>query len=368
MSLTVKTFLREQSEKPFEVRELVRIKSERLLPGPSKSGKSSTAVLAAAKTQLKNAVRNDRLSVLCEHVPRAFRAEHVSPRNEIPENYLLRLVEKSGAICSVTLHHMVEDNWIKVPLPDGKKDTADRPTVDALVNIRRNLQNCVIVSTGSDCLYQTKFAKPHKGDRVGGDEVSIMFFRVNRTGDVVDVGQPLSLSQIGCSQTQILGHNQNQRLLQLEQHVAESSPEKLLFEPLRHFTGEQQPRRLLREIPVPAPETFSTLNEEQQLVAHPLSIRTAMECAGPPGTGKTKTITELMRSALYCTEFDVIILSERNGAIDAIADKLARDSMSKPLSKRATVKDFLLWNSVIAFGSNSMGSYTELFTMEKKLK
>ena len=81
--------------------------------------------------------------------------------------------------------------------------------------------------------------------------------------------------------------------------------------------------------------------------------------------GKTKTITELVRSILQCTEMDVVVLSERNGAIDAIAEKMAHDCIDL---KRMNVKDVSLWNCVLAFGSSGMGSFSRLFKLEDKLR
>lgn len=52
-----------------------------------------------------------------------------------------------------------------------------------------------------------------------------------------------------------------------------------------------------------------------------MKIKTALEVAGPPGSEKIKTIVELVRSLLECTECNIVILSERNGAINTIADK-----------------------------------------------
>jgi hypothetical protein len=95
-----------------------------------------------------------------------------------------------------------------------------------------------------------------------------------------------------------------------------------------------------------------------------------MEVAGPPGTGKTKTITELVRSILECTDHHVIVLSERNGAIDAIADKFADDCVDRnPRNEPKSVKNVRLWNCLMAFGSvGSMGSSTKLFTVDGKLR
>jgi hypothetical protein len=156
-------------------------------------------------------------------------------------------------------------------------------------------------------------------------------------------------------------------LVLLERHVEITPRETLLFPSLKQYVGgtEGPPSRLLRKIPVPPPPTFLQLNPEQQQVAHPLSLRTALEVAGPPGTGKSKTITELVRSVIACTDFDIIVLSERNGAIEAIADKLCSNCIQLN-EDGPTVKDSELWKTVLACGSLSMGPSTKLFTLEEK--
>jgi len=375
---TISSFLREHGHEPFEVKELLRIKAEKITEGPLSlqgGAYSVSGFLGKAKASLRVAVRQDRLSVLCESgtPPRALTSEDISPRNRIPEDYALHLVAQSGFRCQVTLEHLVNGRWKVIPLPDeddddrNKKDGGNRPTVDALINVRRSLQSCSIAFQGSGHLYQTVLSSS-KGERLNDTEISVKFLSVRATGDVF--GEGLSLAEIGCSRTKILGFNQNRRMLLLEQHVDQSSPETLLFEPLQYFMGAKPPVRLFQgESTLPAPDTFKELNTQQQLVAHPLSIRTAMECAGPPGTGKTKTITELVRSVLCCTEYNVIVLSERNGAIDAIAEKMAGDCIiGHPNSKRRSVKDFVLWKRLLAFGSAGMGPYARLFALEAKLK
>ena len=84
--------------------------------------------------------------------------------------------------------------------------------------------------------------------------------------------------------------------------------------------------------------------------------------------GKTKTITELVRGIIQCTDHEVIVLSERNGAIDAIAEKIADDCLAFSDSKvDPRVIDVSLWMNVLAFGSaGGMGKSTKHFTMEQK--
>lgn len=75
-----------------------------------------------------------------------------------------------------------------------------------------------------------------------------------------------------------------------------------------------------------------------------------------------------MRSVLFCTEYHVVILSERNGAVDAIAEKITGECIAQPLTKGRTVKNFTLWRQILSFGSAGMGSFSRLFTLEEKLK
>ena len=92
----------------------------------------------------------------------------------------------------------------------------------------------------------------------------------------------------------------------------------------------------------------------------------------PTGTGKTKAITELVRGILECTELDVIVLSERNGAIDAIASKLSGDCLRGELRGKKSapvVTNISLWTTILAFGSpGSIGTSTRLFTLNEKMR
>jgi hypothetical protein len=196
----------------------------------------------------------------------------------------------------------------------------------------------------------------------------VVFHAVTDKGDLV--GKKQSLSVLGCNQRLIFGLTQNKRLMMLDQHIHKSDPSDLLFDALRHYIGSDTPQRVFPNISVPAPDTFKELNRQQQRAAHPLALATAVEVAGPPGTGKTRTITELVRSILECTDYHVIVLSERNGAVDAIADKFADDCVVRdPQNEPMSVKNVSLWKCLMAFGSaEGMGSSSKLFTLEEKLR
>jgi hypothetical protein len=238
--------------------------------------------------------------------------------------------------------------------------------VDALINIQGGLQCGVIAFCGEKQLYQTRTVSS-KG-KLAGNEVSVVLQAVTDKGSLV--GETKSLSVLGCNQRVILGLTQNRRLTMLNRHIHESDMSELLFDALRHYIGSDTPQRVFPNISVPAPDTFKELNQEQQQAAHPLALATAVEVAGPPGTGKTRTITELVRSILECTEDHVIVLSERNGAVDAIADKFADDCVVRDLQNEAkSVKNVSLWKWLRAFGSvGGMGSSSKLFTLEAKLR
>lgn len=379
----VELFVDEIKEEPFEVKELVRINCERSFPEKSYgSGDSArdTTFVASARQSVRMALKNDRLSLLSDPQDAgqmAIRAGDVSPRNAVPDEYRLRLVSSGygSVICRITLESLNERGiWKHVPLPDDSKEKpksdsqGDRATVDALLNIRRTLQCGVIAFSGKRHLYQSRTVPTgKKGRRLGDDEVSVLFIAVSRNGDAA--GEKETLSSIDCDNQDIIGLNQNQRLTILDRHIHETDTSELLLDPLRHYIGSGTLQRVFRDISVPAPATFKQLNQEQQRVAHPLALMTAVEVAGPPGSGKTKTITELVRSILECTECHVIVLSERNGAIDAIADKFADDCVERNSKGEVKITHLLLWTSLLSFGSiGSMGSSTKLFTLGEKLK
>jgi hypothetical protein len=141
-----------------------------------------------------------------------------------------------------------------------------------------------------------------------------------------------------------------------------------MFSPLQHLIGAGDPIAVLTDIEMDVPESLVDLNEQQQRVAHPLRLKTAMEIAGPPGTGKTKTIVELVRSLLQCTSYDIILLSERNGAINAVADKFKIASLDIN-GEDISITDLSVWSSVMTYGAGeNMGDCTKLFTMEAKLR
>lgn len=393
---TVKNFMQEIAVEPFEVRELVKIEFEKSVsPGimPTLTGNTSQRTrrfLLNAKEDLHRAVRDDRLSLLSNHdggwdpppprIPRTgLSSKDISPRNAIPENYRLSLLPKEpgSPVCSILLEEKSkEGQWKCQPLPqddddDGVEQRNNKPKVDSLSNLRSSLMCAVIAFRGYRQLIQSSTVVPGNGQILEPDQICIQLQAVNDVGEVEGNFLLENIAAATGGISEILGLNPNRRYLLLEDHVSRSDDTSLLFPALETFVGRITPKRIIQEILVPAPDTFNGLNAQQQRAAHPLSVATAMEIAGPPGTGKTKTITELVRSLLECTDFSIIVLSERNGAIDAIANKIASDCLvmyesGQRLPKVVNVEN---WIHVISFGSSgAIGNYTRLFTLKEKQK
>jgi phage FluMu protein Com len=376
---TLESFMSKLNDEPFEVKQLVKnmyMQSYGASASKSSDGRTTERLfLDDAKEQLQQAVRSDRLGVLQDSDSKDFRRrglefDDISPRCMVPEEYKLEIVPLEAKIYQVRLYRRVgvtvlgDTQWAKENLEDFQEETekqSDRRQVDSLVNVVRSLKCGVIAISGAFSLYQTRSVSVKEERKLENDKIAIILCRVNADGEVEDEPAHLGLSRI-------IGINQNQRFLLLERHVTASGSE-LIFDPLRDFIGVHKPSKVFDNIIVPAPGTFMDLNDQQQKVAHPLALKTAVECAGPPGSGKTKTITELIRGLLECTTASMLVLSERNGAIDAIAEKFVHRCLKKKKGQPSGVQDIPMWNNLLVFGSqNGLGPSAKLFTLEEKLE
>jgi AAA domain len=371
---TLADFLSAIADEPLEVRELVKISYEKL-QGRSTTGTKNDNLtrdfLQETKVMLRNAVKADRCSLLTDGPGiRSFQRDNISPRNVIPDKYRLTLTSSitCSSICTIRLMGVRGASWVDLGLPNGSDDVGDERVPDSLINVKAALQCGVIAFEGSRRLYQTKSVRhSKKGYKMQDNEISIQLTTIDGTGDLV--GEAMSIDGLGLSQRSIIGLNQNHRMVLLENHAMILNTFSL-SPAIKHYIGDGTPVRLLDEITSVPPRSFSELNRQQQQVAHPLNLLSAKEVAGPPGTGKTKTITEVIRGILECTKFDVIILSERNGAIDAIAQKIASDCLRmNDDSADYSVTNIKLWSKVLAFGSaTSMGTFTQNFVPTVKIR
>jgi hypothetical protein len=188
-----------------------------------------------------------------------------------------------------------------------KKGETPSSSVD---NVEQGLRCAVVAFEGERNLYQTEYIKSL------GPEFMVFKF------SSVDKGGGLQLAHLLRQRRRILAFNPNQRITMLQDHIRKNVTSTNLPSPLQHLVGVGHATPVLTNLVETVEESvLASLNAEQMEGAHPLNLKTAGEVAGPPGTGKTQTISAIVRSLLNASEKNIVVLSERNGAIDAIADK-----------------------------------------------
>ena len=299
---TVASFLVSIEDESFETQELVKSAYEKA-SNKAHGGTANKAALAQGKVtaflerarrSLYKAVRDDRKSLLsCDdeaYRRRGISHADLSPRNCIPEEYQLTLQRKPSGIYRIVLKE--QDNlgmWREIPLPqeleaNDKPRPGNKLKVDALSNLRNSLRCAVIAFQGCRHLCQTSHSRPPKGvKQLGDDEVSLVIRSIDAAGEVQETVLHENVMDRNKGCPIILGLNPNRRLLLLEQHVQHTEADIMMFAALKAYISGTEPKRLLGEIPVTPPASFEALNPTQKSVAHPLSLRTAMEVAGPPG-------------------------------------------------------------------------------------
>jgi protein-arginine kinase activator protein McsA len=356
------------SHESFELRQLVmnHIEKAKLMQDSISHNNASArtaAFLEKSKASLSLAVRSDRLALLNDpevYGREQITPENISPRCVIPSDYRLSLTRTTEEdIYRILLEHNSRpDTWIRVD--DIEAHFKENPKIESLLNVFQALHCAVIAFDGKAVLYQSSRGTVSGRRQIAKGEVCIRLRAIDRYGNVrID-------DDVHYGRMNIIGLNQNMRLLDLEKYVQNASQSDLMFESLQHFVGVGLPRALITEMEMDPPDSYLDLNEEQKKVAHPLRLKTAMEVAGPPGTGKTKTIIELVRGLLQCTNYDILVLSERNGAINAVAEKFKSESINM---KEKKIIDLQVWQSVMTYGAgDTMGDSTKLFTLEQKLE
>ncbi len=365
------------SHESFELKQLVEnhIEKANLIKQSSTNDVATRAVfLSKAKADLARSTKCDRLALLSNPDEYDCRGrlskKDISPRCAVPSDYQLSLDRKEGDLYMISLEHRNNEAARWIPVRDVEKHFRENPKIESLLNIAQALLCAVVAIEGEPLLYQTSrgnMSTIPKGYNFSDQEICIQFRSVSRDGSVT--GDEF-LPRVLRDKLVIVGLNQNRRMILLEKHVEASSDSELMFESLQHLVGAGRPVSVVTELDTEIPDTQVELNAEQQKVAHPLRLKTAMEVAGPPGSGKTKTIVELVRALLHCTSHDILLLSERNGAINAVAEKIQKDSLDLTGSApKVKVKNLHVWSSVMAYGvGDSMGESTKLFTKDAKIQ
>jgi len=138
------------------------------------------------------------------------------------------------------------------------------------------------------------------------------------------------------------------------------SANEITSKPLRIILGLDKNQELIDPIELDKSvlenELVTNLNEEQRKTFSNEYFKTLEIVEGPPGTGKTSTITILLDyiekhiSSKQKNHY-ILLVSEKNRGVDAVAERL------QPIQ----------YNKVLAFGSDNIGDFTKNYVLENKL-
>ena len=284
--------MKEISNESFELKQLVRnhVDKANLISKSDQQGQRSQLFLEKTKKSLFLATKNDRLSLLND--PTSYRPERqvltredLSPRCSFPDEFTIVMRGIGNNIFDVTIEYTDEDFGTRIILPENTENEKDLPNICALQNLVQNLKCSVLVFSGFSSMFQTKHAQIQEKTQLGDNTICVSIHQVANDGTVsekcTDMNNPRLI---------VLGCNPNLRFNMLEKHVHQCLDSDILFQPLRHLIGDGKSIPVFTEILTPIPNSQSELNKTQKKIAHPLHLKTAMEVAGPPGTGKVSEI------------------------------------------------------------------------------
>jgi transcription elongation factor Elf1 len=329
--------------------------------------------VASARESLRRALHNDRLSILRDpqaedNFKSGLRFATIIPKYRIPHNYALSLLPIAGYKNTFKMLLESEEppgSWKSVNITTLDKDMERgiHPWMDIFVMLKRSLSCAVIAVQERNELLQTIEVPQQDDFRLGRNDICVKLKEIRKEGGLEGKSKKIE------NRLKLVGFSSNYRLMMLAQYVKERNDRELVSVPAGHYIGAGRVRPVVFDFLGAVPPSHHSLNQQQVQIAHPLLLKSAMEVAGPPGTGKTKTVVELSRALMDCTRHDVVVISERNGAIDAIAEKFAEHCIEFNDDGDALIFNEETWLNVLTFGAgNAMGASTKLFTLVEKLR
>jgi hypothetical protein len=322
--------------------------------------------IQAASQDLERMIGADRLSLLGDDNgmrDHGISRDNISPRCTIPDDIEVSLVPDVGnegkEAYQVDIRVQLHGRWRNVEGEElkelVKKGEIPSSSVD---NVQQGLRCAVVAFEGERKLYQVECLKT-----LGPELMVLRFSSVDKEGGI-------QLAPLLRQRRRILAFNPNQRITMLQDHVQKNVTSTNLPLPLKHLIGVGQAMPVLTNLVETVEESvLASLNTEQLKAAHPLNLKTAGEVAGPPGTGKTQTISAIVRSLLNASEKNIVVLSERNGAIDAIADKFLSSCFDKKNGKLSKLVDMNMWMNILTFGApEAIGTNTKEFLVPQKMQ
>jgi hypothetical protein len=330
------------------------------------STRKTELFIQAASQDIERMIRADRLSVLGDRDNdmrnHGISRDNISPRCTIPEDIEVSLVpDMDQDAYKIVLRVNLHGNWLTVD-GEGLKELMKKGEIhgSSVENVQQGMRCAVVAFEGERNLYQAECVKP-----LGPELMVFRFSRIDREGGI-------QLAQLLPQRRRILAFNPNQRITMLQDHIQKNVTSTNVPLPLKHLIGVGRASPVLTNLIETVEESvLASLNAEQLKAAHPLKLKTAGEVAGPPGTGKTQTISALVRSLLNASEKNIVVLSERNGAIDAIADKFLSSCFDKDKRNGKLLKlvDVNMWMNILTFGApEGIGTNTKEFLVPQKMK
>ena len=126
---------------------------------------------------------------------------------------------------------------------------------------------------------------------------------------------------------------------------------------IKTFIGARQPEPIITDI-IEKKKFNENLNEYQQKILNLNELNDVNIIEGPPGTGKSYMITALIQKINNeLSDFNIILLSEKNGAIGAVMEHL----------NNRMLEDEELLFSLISFGSENANEITKKYFKNNKL-
>jgi hypothetical protein len=286
--------------------------------------------------------------------------ENISPRCTIPEDIEVSLVpDMDQDAYKIVLRINLHGNWLTVD-GEGLKELMKKGEIpsSSVDNVQQGIRCAVVAFEGERNLYQAECVKPLAPE--------LMVFRFSRIDREGGIQRAWLLPQ----HRRILAFNPNQRITMLQDHIQMNVTSTIVPLPLKHLVGVGRASPVLTNLIETVEESvLASLNAEQLEAAHPLKLKTAREVAGPPGTGKTQTISAIVRSLLNASEKNIVVLSERNGAIDAIADQFLGSCFEKRNGKLSKLVDENMWMNILTIGApKGIGTNTKEFLVPQKMK
>lgn len=211
------------------------------------------------------------------------------------------------------------------PSRSEPRRVADLPEDEEDTDLIKSIRTAVIVGEDGST-YQTKSTP--KG---------MQLYRLGRDGRIGERMSPGVCDRVVVVVV-VKGILGNLRYIAMQDYLATMTPERLPG-PVKALLGNAPNASLLTEVNAAQHPLTATLNKYQKEVVDMARLRPARVVVGPPGTGKSHTIVALIaQMVVELPATDIVVLtSEKNGAVEAVAAHLYKASVFGSLQSHSTL-------------------------------